>query len=424
MLCRYYFNNNGAPGEKITAFPKGFSMISGDSRQRNFTLPTPVPEKSFWKAEDMTQLALMQKSLGFNCLRYQDTAEEALTRFYLPDKSIIDTCYSGLRLELQFPSCWNGKDVDSPNHKEHVRFPNLGKTGECPEGFRVRLPVLFYETIWAVANFVKYDGEYVLSNGDPTGHGYHGDFINGWDVDFLQQALDTCTDETNSGEVEDCPVFAGHIQREAPDNCKFQLPDKIAHEDYSGLLESLPGNVAIQSGPAYGPKPETEPLSDTVTSSTSVVFVEPPSVSTPSTVTTLAVETTGLLITTTTYPLSTSTYVEGGEEIHLVILQEDVVVPVFVGAAPAPERARKRNAHKHGHEGAAAWRHRWMGQGGEGEERGVLLGFVMLFSASFSGASSFRAAVGGWVGGHPIVLWKERFSINSVFYCCDVIFSP
>ncbi len=314
-------------------------MISGDTRQRNFTLPTPVPEKSIWKAEDMTQLALAQKSLGFNCLHYQNGDEEALTRFFLPAQSVIDTCYSGLRLEVQFPSCWNGKDLDSHNHKDHVKFPNLLKTGKCPEGFGVRLPVLFYETIYAVADFVKYDGQYVLSNGDPTGYGYHGDFINGWDVDFLQEALDTCTDDS-MGEVEDCPVFKGHVHREAPDDCKFGLPQKIAKEEYNGLLESLPGKVAIQPGPDYAPKPKCEPLDD-ATATPSAVAPPPP----PSTVTTPAPETVGLF--TTAYPIATSTYMENGEEVHLVIIQEDVIVPQTVYVT-APH---KRHAHRYQHGG-------------------------------------------------------------------------
>lgn len=316
-------------------------MISGDARQRNFTLPTPVPEKSVWKAEDMTQLALAQKSLGFNCLHYGSGNEESLTRFFLPDKSFIDTCYSGLRLEIQFPSCWNGRDLDSHNHKDHVKFPNLLKTGVCPEGFTVRLPVLFYETIYAVADFVKHDGSYVLSSGDPTGYGYHGDFINGWDVDFLQQALDTCKDDS-MGEVEDCPVFAGHVHREAPDDCKFELPQKIAHESYIGLLDALPGNVAVHSGPDYAPKPKCEPLDDAPVTAT-------PATETPSSsaVTTSATET--LSPFTTAYPVATSTYIENGEEIHLVIIQEDVVVPetVYV-TVNAPH---KRHIHGHGHGG-------------------------------------------------------------------------
>lgn len=32
----------------------------------------------------------------------------------------------------------------------------------------------------------------VLSNGDSTSHGFHGDFVNGWDVNVLQKAVNNC----------------------------------------------------------------------------------------------------------------------------------------------------------------------------------------------------------------------------------------
>lgn len=73
----------------------------------------------------------------------------------------------------------------------------------------------------------------------------------GWDQDFLQQAVDTCTNE--SGLISDCPIF--NIQSEAEQNqCKMKLPSAIANEKVSGTVGSaLPGNVAIQ----YGPQPAT-----------------------------------------------------------------------------------------------------------------------------------------------------------------------
>jgi len=28
-----------------------------------------------------------------------------------------------MRLEVMFPSCWNGKDTDSANHNDHLAYP-------------------------------------------------------------------------------------------------------------------------------------------------------------------------------------------------------------------------------------------------------------------------------------------------------------
>ncbi|KAH0566205.1 hypothetical protein GP486_000403 [Trichoglossum hirsutum] len=165
MLVYYFLN-----GKNIKAFPPGFQMIAGDSRQRNFTWPIPDPEKSFWSGDAVSQKALSQKALGFNCLNYSRDPEPSLFRHFLPDKSYLDgNCRDGIRLELMFPSCWNGRDTDTSNHKSHVAYPSLVMTGDCPVGFSTQLPGLYYETIWNTYAFKDRAGKFVLSNGDPTG---------------------------------------------------------------------------------------------------------------------------------------------------------------------------------------------------------------------------------------------------------------
>ena len=105
-------------GENVTAFPNNFRMLAGDTFQRNFSLPIPDPPKSDWKGDQLTQSSLRQKAIGFNCLNYHADAEPSLYRHYLPNKAFLDAhCKDGLRFEIMFPSCWNGKDVDSPDHK-------------------------------------------------------------------------------------------------------------------------------------------------------------------------------------------------------------------------------------------------------------------------------------------------------------------
>jgi hypothetical protein len=251
MLAYYLLYNDAAnPSGKITAFPDGFQMISGDKRQRSFPYPIPDNDKSNWTPNQRTQSALSQKALGFNCLNYAATPEASLYRHFMPDKEYLDAnCVDGIRLELMFPSCWNGKDVDSDDHKSHVAFPDLVMSGSCPEGFGTKLPSLFFETIWNTYAFKGMDGQFVLSNGDPTGYGYHGDFQMGWDsVDFLQSAVDTCTNA--SGQIEDCPLF--NIQTEAEEGqCKIKDVAEISGDNPLLNTNGLPIAVPIQSGPSY-----------------------------------------------------------------------------------------------------------------------------------------------------------------------------
>ena len=145
-------------------------MIAGDTNQRNFSYPVPDPPKSDWSGNLTEQSFLRQAALGFNCLNYAAAPEGSLFRHFLPDKAYLDAhCPDGVRFELMFPSCWNGVDVDSHDHKSHVEYPSEVMTGDCHAGFETRLISLFYETIWNTYQFNGVAGRFVLSNGDLTG---------------------------------------------------------------------------------------------------------------------------------------------------------------------------------------------------------------------------------------------------------------
>ncbi|EEU44838.1 uncharacterized protein NECHADRAFT_3481, partial [Fusarium vanettenii 77-13-4] len=238
-------------GDNVTAFPPGFRMLSGTNTRRTYTAGDPSkpdPEKSTWQALGETdQDTLAQRALGFNCLNYARDPEGTLYRHYMPDKQYLDAnCKDGLRLEIMFPSCWKGGDaLDSANHKDHVAFPDLVMTGTCPDDYPVRVPSLMYEVIWNTNAFADRPGRFVLANGDTTGYGYHADFITGWDEDFLQQAIETCTSET--GLIGACPLFDVVSESEAT-SCKMNLPDSLAKEDVLGPMKQLPGGNQVSYG--------------------------------------------------------------------------------------------------------------------------------------------------------------------------------
>ncbi|KAL4790284.1 hypothetical protein BDV19DRAFT_341160 [Aspergillus venezuelensis] len=236
-------------GDKVEAFPEGFRMIAGDPFLRNFTWPVPDPPKSEWTGDQASQAALAQKALGFNCLNYDKTAEPSLGRHFLPEKSYLDEhCTDGVRFELMFPSCWNGEDVDSDDHKSHMAYPSLVMDGTCPEGFETRVVSLFFETIWNTYAYKDRDGYFALSTGDPTGFGYHGDFMHGWESGVLEEAVEKCTNP--SGEVEDCEVF--ELQSETEQNlCTFDLPSILASEDVTNVKGHLPNKIKVEWGPEY-----------------------------------------------------------------------------------------------------------------------------------------------------------------------------
>jgi hypothetical protein len=176
----------------------------------------------------------------------------------LPNKTFIDSnCADGLRLELMFPSCWNGVALGADGNKSHVAYPDLVMEGTCPEHYDARLPALFYETIWDTAVFRNVPGHFLLSNGDqtgkkipflsalphmPPGSSYHGDFQNGWNTDTLQQAIGSCTN--SSGLIEDCSVFSLQSPAQAS-QCVLLPPAVIANESCLGPQLSLCGNITL-----------------------------------------------------------------------------------------------------------------------------------------------------------------------------------
>jgi hypothetical protein len=74
-------------------------------------------------------------------------------------------------------SCWDGKNLDSPDHKSHVAYPESGTFetgGTCPKSHPVKIPQILYETIWDTKPFNDKslwptDGSqpFVFSTGDP-----------------------------------------------------------------------------------------------------------------------------------------------------------------------------------------------------------------------------------------------------------------
>jgi hypothetical protein len=173
---------------------------------------------------------LEQRAISFACLG-TNTAET----HEMPDYN----CPDGLRAQVFFPSCWDGVNLDSKDHKSHMAYPSLVDNGVCPHSHPKRFISLFYEVIWDTPKFVdQWYGSghpFVFSNGDETGYGYHGDFVNGWDVATLQKAVTECTNL--SGVVEDCPVFE-FFSDDVANGCKIT---PSIDEQILGLLSALPG---------------------------------------------------------------------------------------------------------------------------------------------------------------------------------------
>ena len=161
-----YMNDNNV----MQPMPRGLKMIAGNSAGN-----APVV-----KTGSTGEFECLIRALG-------------TSRLGTAGQSIPSQCQEGddLRAVLPFPQCWDGVNLDSPDHKSHMSFPIAYWTGDplrqyrCPATHPVLLPQVTYlvsyevpaggdSSKWRLASDV-YDAS------KPGGYSLHGDWMNGWD---------------------------------------------------------------------------------------------------------------------------------------------------------------------------------------------------------------------------------------------------
>ncbi|MDQ3763108.1 MAG: DUF1996 domain-containing protein [Actinomycetota bacterium] len=100
----------GNPTSQVTAMPEGLALITGDA-------------KAATNGDTNAKVA-------WTCAGFED---RVTTKYPL--------CPPGSQLTriLDFPSCWDGKNLDSADHRTHIVFPK--RNGSCGKGF-VAVPQL------------------------------------------------------------------------------------------------------------------------------------------------------------------------------------------------------------------------------------------------------------------------------------------
>lgn len=221
----YYLQRKANDNEVLTPMPPQLRMLAG------------TPSRNYFDG------SLEARAVSYNCLNYAGGGGPETHAF--PQKN----CPNNLRVQVFFPSCWDGVNSDSSDHKRHMAYPSNVDSGTCPTTHPKRIVSIFFEVFYDVDvyknDWLDANGKpsrampFFWSTGDNTGFGHHGDFMNGWDNTVLQRAVETCTDD--SGDVRKCAAFTF---RTDADTC---LPEfkPSSNENFTGTFAAIPGLSAI-----------------------------------------------------------------------------------------------------------------------------------------------------------------------------------
>lgn len=161
-----YYKNNPRLEQTFhptyAAFPPGLRMIAGNS-----------------KAMSITDVS----SAFFTCI---DSATQTG-----PHSANIPACAPGntIWMSVEFPSCWDGVNLDSPDHKSHVRYVQQLQqppfTWSCPSTHPVLLPTITTNAQFAIppgTDTTKWKLSSDMYSPTPGFGGYsnHSDWFNGW----------------------------------------------------------------------------------------------------------------------------------------------------------------------------------------------------------------------------------------------------
>lgn len=115
-----------------------------------------------------------------------------------------------LMVTLGAPNCWDGKNLDSPDHRSHMAYGSYNSWGEnvCPDTHPVNIPSFTMLISWSHSGFAEYSKWRLASDHvsphDPTsaklppGSSMHSDWFGGWDDGVMDMWHDGCMDQFKS----------------------------------------------------------------------------------------------------------------------------------------------------------------------------------------------------------------------------------
>jgi len=161
MAAIYYKTGyTGVAPATVQSMPDGLRMIAGSSAAKTMTQWGPA---------------------NFACI---DAATGNGATVY----SLPTTCAAGntIWVRVIFPQCWDGRNLDSPDHKSHMSYVVQVTGGYvCPSTHPVPLPQVTFNIAYTVqtkdaARAWRLSSD-TYDTSLPGGYSSHGDWFNGWE---------------------------------------------------------------------------------------------------------------------------------------------------------------------------------------------------------------------------------------------------
>ncbi|MGC4756048.1 DUF1996 domain-containing protein [Micromonospora trifolii] len=164
---RVYYRSLAKNSTGQMPMPNGLRMISGDAKKKK---PTP------------------RGATGqFYCAFYGPGDLDGIARSTNGNWPICGGDAT-LHFMMQFPDCWDGKHLDSPNHKDHVAY---GSGNSCPTSHPVRIPAITFDIQYPAKGTPA--GYYLSSDKEgKSASSMHGDAFVMWDVNTMNKRTRNC----------------------------------------------------------------------------------------------------------------------------------------------------------------------------------------------------------------------------------------
>jgi len=255
--ARAYYRFNERFLKDTNPFPLNFRVVVGNAKRKSKYEPGEARDDISWTQKGSRRDTNSQDHSSWDeyieAFGYRTDPEEYL------------------EMNVNFPECIAtdaiGKPtLDSDDHRSHMAY--VERNEPCPVSHPYRVPRVNLEVRYELDKLVESLGKDVvqdpsnwfLSNGDHTGAGAHADFVSGWDMSILAEAIRDC----RGGNAESgCILTQFFSNSRAEDRAKrvaLLKKDTFPHEEISHIEEL----IIVPDGSCSDSTPTIEPSSSTI----------------------------------------------------------------------------------------------------------------------------------------------------------------